>query len=224
MGQKENYNQWRVVWSNFNYATPNAIEPTVFHFTSMWPLWWCHVHQPHHTSTNFEAKLENPSLTRFMSKQATRCRHVSSHHLHPPIGFEAQTDKPPPTWFLGPNQETVMVILRPKSPNQRPWFWDPNQETVTLVLRPNHWQPLPLVLRLNQKTRASHILYVYDADHTRRHSTSWSFDHQVPDLYLIIPYPLQQVSSSCFDPHCCPSCHIRYLHIMRQASMFLHTE
>jgi hypothetical protein len=42
---------------------------------------------------------------------------VSSHRLHSLIGFEAQTDKPPPTWFLGPNQETVMVILRPKSPN-----------------------------------------------------------------------------------------------------------
>jgi hypothetical protein len=50
-------------------------------------------------------------------KQAIGCRRVSSHHLHPLIGFEAQTDKPPPTWFLGPNQETVMVILRPKSPN-----------------------------------------------------------------------------------------------------------
>jgi hypothetical protein len=32
-------------------------------------------------------------------KQAARCRRVSSHHLHPLIGFEPQTDKPPPTWF-----------------------------------------------------------------------------------------------------------------------------
>jgi hypothetical protein len=70
----------------------------------------------------FEAKLGNPTPTCFTMKQATGCRRVSSHRLHPVIGFEAQTDKPPPTWFWGPNQETVMVILRPKSPNSRPWF------------------------------------------------------------------------------------------------------
>jgi hypothetical protein len=34
-----------------------------------------------------------------------------------------QTDKPPPTWFRDPNQETIAVILRPKSPNRRPWFY-----------------------------------------------------------------------------------------------------
>jgi hypothetical protein len=28
-------------------------------------------------------------------KQATGYQHVSSHHLHPLIGFEPQTDKPP---------------------------------------------------------------------------------------------------------------------------------
>jgi hypothetical protein len=68
-------------------------------------------------------KLENPSLTCFMTKQSARCWRVPSHRLHPLIGFEAQTDKPPPTWFWGPNQETITVILRPKSQNRRPWFW-----------------------------------------------------------------------------------------------------
>jgi hypothetical protein len=51
------------------------------------------------SSTSFEAKLENPSSTCFVMKQPSGCRRVSSHHLHPLIGFEAQTDKPAPTWF-----------------------------------------------------------------------------------------------------------------------------
>jgi hypothetical protein len=80
--------------------------------------------------TNFEAKLGNPSLTCFVTKQATRCRHVSSHRLHALISFEAQTDKSPCNCFWGPNQETIVLIFRPKSPNGQPWFWGPNQETV----------------------------------------------------------------------------------------------
>jgi hypothetical protein len=59
----------------------------------------------------------------------TGCRHVSSHSLHPLINFEAQTDKPPPTWFWGPNQETVVVILWAKSLNRSCWFWGQNWET-----------------------------------------------------------------------------------------------
>jgi hypothetical protein len=51
------------------------------------------------SSASFEAKLGNPSLTCFMMKQAIGCRRMSSHHLHPLISFEAQTDKPPLTWF-----------------------------------------------------------------------------------------------------------------------------
>jgi hypothetical protein len=91
-----------------------------------------------HSFASFEAKLGNPSPTCFMMKQATGCRCVSSHRLHLLISFEVQTDKHPPTWFVGTNQEIVVVILRLKSPNRRPCFCDPNQETVTVVLRPNH--------------------------------------------------------------------------------------
>jgi hypothetical protein len=47
----------------------------------------------------FEAMLGTPSQTCFAMKQAIGCRHVSSHHLHPLIGFQTQTDKHPPTWF-----------------------------------------------------------------------------------------------------------------------------
>jgi hypothetical protein len=97
-----------------------------------------------HSFASFEAKLGNPSPTCFMMKQATECQRVSSHHLHPLIGFEAQSDKPPPTWFWDPNQETIIVILRPKSSNHRPWFCGTNQETIAVVLRPNHWQAIPI--------------------------------------------------------------------------------
>jgi hypothetical protein len=75
-------------------------------------------------------------------KQSTGCQHVSSHRLHPLIGFDAQIDKPPPTWFWGTNQETITVILSPKSPNRWHWFWGPNQETIIMILRSNHWQTI----------------------------------------------------------------------------------
>jgi hypothetical protein len=44
--------------------------------------------------------------------------------------FCGATDKPKPTWFWGPNQETITVILRPKSSNRSCQFWDPNWETL----------------------------------------------------------------------------------------------
>jgi hypothetical protein len=82
--------------------------------------------------------------------------------------FCCATDKPKPAWFWGTNQETVAVILRPKSPNCSCWFWGSNRETlhhlgfeaqirnrchrfwgqitetVPVVLRPNHWQTIDL--------------------------------------------------------------------------------
>jgi hypothetical protein len=47
---------------------------------------------------------------------------VSSHHLHPLIGFEVQTNKPLPLGFEAQTKKTVTVILMLKSPNHRPWF------------------------------------------------------------------------------------------------------
>jgi hypothetical protein len=131
-----------VVWSDFHCVAPDAIEPTIFHFTFTWPSRWCHMHPHHRSFASFEAKLENRMSTCFMMKQAVGCRCMSSHRLYLIIDFEAQTDKPPPTWFWGPNQETVIMILRPKSPNHRPWFWGPNQETIAVVLIPNYWQTI----------------------------------------------------------------------------------
>jgi hypothetical protein len=167
-------------------------------------------------------------------KQATRSRCTSSHRLHSLIGFGAQTVKPPTfgfeaqtkkssSRFWGPNHQTVAVVLRPnhqtinlgfeaqtKKPSQ--WFWGQTTN-----------KPSPLVLRLNWETRASRLLLMYDTDHTRCHLTSRSSGHQVPNLWLIISDPPHQVSDSYLDPHCCPPCHIRHLHIMRQAIMYLHT-
>jgi hypothetical protein len=143
--------------------------------------------------------------------------------------FCGATDKPKPAWFWDPNQETVTMILMPKSPNRSCRFWIPNRETLhhisfeaqprnrppvfrpnrekpsPLVLRPNwrklsplilrsnqrrpsEWfwgqtthKPSTLVLRLNQETRAPR-LHVHGVDRTRRHSTSRSSGHRVPDM------------------------------------------
>jgi hypothetical protein len=173
---------------------------------------------------NFEAKLENLSLTYFTIKQATRCRRISSHRLHSLIGFEAQTDKPPPLgfeaqtkkpsrWFWGPNHQTVDLGSEAQTKKLSQWFWGQTTD-----------KPSPPVLRLNRKTCASCLLHVYDADHTWHHLTSQSFSCWVPDLYLIIPDPPHQISYSCLDPRCCLPCHIHHLHITRQAITFLQTE
>jgi hypothetical protein len=49
------------------------------------------------------------------------------------------------------------------------------------ILRINQRKPSILLLRLNHETHASH-LHVYGADRTRRHSTSRSPGHRVPNL------------------------------------------
>jgi hypothetical protein len=179
-----------------------------------------------HSSASFEAKLEIPSPTCFPTKQAIRCRRVSSHHLHLLISFEAQTDKPPPTWFCDSNQKIITVILRPKSPNRSCRFWGINwktrasgfeakpQEPLPPVLRPNQKKPSTYVLRLNQETRAP-CLIVYGADRTQHYPTPRSSIHRVPDLCLTIHNPLHQVSYSCLDPHHCPPCRTCHLHITR---------
>jgi hypothetical protein len=140
-------------------------------------------------------------------------------------------------WFWDANRQTsCQLILRQKTKKPSQWFWGPNHQTVDLdfedqTKKSSQWfwgqttnKPSPSVLRLNQKTHASRLLHVYDADCTRRHSISWSSSHRVPNLCLIIPDSPHQISYSCLDPHHCSSCRIRHLHITRQANMFLYTE
>jgi hypothetical protein len=113
------------------------------------------------------------------------------------LDFEVQTRK------------LSTLVLRPKLPNRSYRFWGPNQETIDLVLR------------LNQETRAPHLL-VHSTDHTRCQLTSRSSGYRVLDLYLTILSHLHQVSYSYLDPCRCPSCHSCYLHITRHANTILH--
>jgi hypothetical protein len=46
--------------------------------------------------------------------------------------FCGTTDKPKPAWFWDPSQETVTMILMPKSTNWSCRFWGPNRKTVNL--------------------------------------------------------------------------------------------
>jgi hypothetical protein len=124
-------------------------------------------------------------------------------------GIEAQTKKSS-RWFWGTNHQTGATGFEAQPRNPKP-----------PILRPNREKPLTLVLRPNQETHAPHLL-IHGADHTRRHPTSWSPGHQVPDLCLTIPSPLHQVSYSCHIPHHCLSCCTCHLHTMRQANTILH--
>jgi hypothetical protein len=87
------------------------------------------------------------------------------------LDFEAQTKKTS-RWFLCPNQENVVVILRIKSPNHNYQFWGPNRETraTGFEAKPKETKttdkPSTLVLRLNQETCATH-LHMHGADRTR---------------------------------------------------------
>jgi hypothetical protein len=176
------------------------IDPSVFNMISMQPLWWCHIHHPRNASTCFEARLGNYKPTCFHVKQATRSWRVP--RANSIILSVLWRNRQTVAWLiLSPNQETVVVILRPKLLNRSCWFWVRNHQTVPVVLKPNHWKPsqwfwgqtidkpLTLFLRLNQETHASRLL-VHGADRTQRHPTSRSSGHWVLDLCLTIPSSL----------------------------------
>jgi hypothetical protein len=81
--------------------------------------------------------------------------------------FCGATDKLRHAWFWGSNQETITVILRPKSPNRSCRFWGPNQKTratgfevkpektVRVVLRSNHSQTIDLVFEAQSRNTYS---------------------------------------------------------------------
>jgi hypothetical protein len=74
-----------------------------------------------------------------------------------------------------------------------------------------------LVLRLNQETCAPPF-HVNGGDRTRRHPTSRSFGHQVPDLCTRSPTisgPLHQVSYFCHNRHRCTPYRTCHLHTTR---------
>jgi hypothetical protein len=146
--------------------------------------------------------------TCFATKQAAWCRCVSSHRLHPLIGFEVQTDKPPPTWVWDPNQETITVILRSKSSNCQPWFWGTNQETIAVVLRPNHWQTVATGFEAKPEN-----LWFSSPPRVRygSHMTSNDLPIVRPLSTRLVPNHLRSSTPSfllLLDPHRC--CHITF--------------
>jgi hypothetical protein len=80
-------------------------------------------------SVSLVVRLGNTCQTCFHMKQPARSWRVS-HTAAPSHQFCDSTDKPKPDWFWDPNQETVTVILRLKSPNRSCRFWGPNRETL----------------------------------------------------------------------------------------------
>jgi hypothetical protein len=149
-------------------------------------------------STSLEVRLGNPNLTYFHVKQTVRSQCLSRTDL--------------PLSVLWHNREPeACLVLGPKIRNYHGDF----DAQIT--------KPPTLILRLNQATRSPRLL-VHGADHKRRHPTSWSSDHWVPNLYLTILSPLHQVSYSCLDPHYCPPYHTCHLHTTRQANMILCTK
>jgi hypothetical protein len=83
--------------------------------------------------------------------------------------FCGATDKLKPTWFWGPNQETVAVILRPKSPNRSCRFWGPNHPHTTppdlLIAWPPSTQPVwpSLILCIRSPTPATILVATHHA-------------------------------------------------------------
>jgi hypothetical protein len=94
-----------------------------------------------------------------------------------PLGFEAQTKKPP-WWFWVTNHQIIDLSFEAQTKKLLQWFWGQTTD-----------KPPSPVLRLNRKTCASCLLHVYDVDYTWHHPTSWSFRHKVPDLWLTISDP-----------------------------------
>jgi hypothetical protein len=134
------------------------------------PWFWGSTKKP---VVGFEAKLGETVATSFEVKLEKTVA----------AGFEAKSPETVATGFKAKPVKTVRVVLRPnysqivaigfeaqtdEKPSQ--WFWDQTTD-----------KPSTLVLRLNQETRAP-CLHVHGADCKRRHPTSRSPGHRVPDL------------------------------------------
>jgi hypothetical protein len=102
-----------------------------------------------------------------------------------------------PAWFWGPNEETVAVILTPKSPNRSCKFWVPNrktratgfeakpEKTVRVVLRSNHSQTVDLGFEAQPRNLRSSSTRARCRPHTAS-----------PDLPIVRPPSTQPVRPS----------------------------
>jgi hypothetical protein len=136
-------------------------------------------------ATSFEDKLEKIVAAGFEAKpEKTIIAGFETKPLETIVaGFEAKLPETVATGFEAKPVKTVRVVLRPNhsqtvaigfeaQTDEKPfeWFW--GQTT---------YKPSTLVLRRNKKTRAPR-LQGNGADHPRRHPTSRSPGHRVPDL------------------------------------------
>jgi hypothetical protein len=115
------------------------------------------------------AKLGNPILTFLHVKQAARSWGMP-HTVACSRRFWGATDKPSSTYFWDAKQETVAVILRPKSLNRSCQFWGTNRETcptgfevkpdktITVSFEVKSEKTVPPVLRPKQR-KPSHCFW-----------------------------------------------------------------
>jgi hypothetical protein len=99
------------------------------------------MHHLRHASTSLEARLGNPSSTRFQVKQAARSQHVSravfilpsvlwckrqtiAHLILRPKTRNRRGD------FVGQITKPQLSVLRPKPGNSSEWFWGQTTRTV----------------------------------------------------------------------------------------------
>jgi hypothetical protein len=124
-------------------------------------------------ATSFEAKLEKTVATGFEAKPEKTV--AAGFEVKPPetiiTSFEVKLAKPV-LLVLRPNHSQTVTIGFEAQTDEKPseWFWGQTTH-----------KPSILVLRLNQETRDPR-LHVHGADHKRRHPTSRSPGHWVPDL------------------------------------------
>jgi hypothetical protein len=176
-------------------------------------------------SISLEGRLGNASLTCFHVKQAARSRRVS-RAVFILCWFCGITDKPYPAWFWGPNQETVVVILMPKSLNRRCQFWGPNQETLYHRFwgqigrnHPSGFEAKPLTNRQPWfwGSIKKSALLVTSCTVQITHNVTIPPDHLAIEYvtYVTIPDPLHQVSYYCHNSRRCPLCRTYHMHTMR---------
>jgi hypothetical protein len=141
------------------------------------------------------------------------------------------TDKSKPTWFWDPNQETVAVILRPKSTNRSCRFWCPNRETVTLDFEAKQGETVTTGFEAKPLINSQPCfwgsikkpaLLVSTCMVQTTHSVIRLLDHPTIEYptCATIPDPLHQVSYSYHDPCRCTPCRACHMHTTREATRF----
>jgi hypothetical protein len=153
----------------------------------MWPLRWCHVHHPCHASTGLEARLGNPSPTRFQTKQAIWSRRVSrdvfillsilwcnlqtiAHVVLRPKPRNRHGD------FVGQITKPLLPVLSPKPGNPSEWFWDQTTRIVVTSFEAKPGETVDLGFEAQPRNSCS----LFPRARCRSHTAS-------PDLSIVRP-------------------------------------